>query len=108
MDQFKGNDEEKQEEQERLLASLQKELSTFALILAENGMRHFWRTWLCVEEEVLEHYLESGEVEEADIVKNGRTAESISMLFWFCIERGRCGQISERCGNLYGRKKIRG
>ena len=28
MDQFKGNDEEKQEEQERLLASLQKELST--------------------------------------------------------------------------------
>ena len=31
MDQFKGNDEEKQEEQERLLASLQKELSTSCL-----------------------------------------------------------------------------
>ena len=48
MDQFKGNDEEKQEEQERLLASLQKELSTSCLDFGGEWMRHFWRTWLCV------------------------------------------------------------
>ena len=69
MDQFKGNDEEKQEEQERLLASLQKELSTSCLDFGGEWNAAFLENLALCEEEVLEHYLESGEVEEADIVK---------------------------------------
>lgn len=69
MDQFKGNDEEKQEEQERLLASLQKELSTSCLDFGGEWDAAFLENLALCEEEVLEHYLESGEVEEADIVK---------------------------------------
>ena len=69
MDQFKGNDKEKQEEQERLLASLQKELSTSCLDFGGEWDAAFLENLALCEEEVLEHYLESGEVEEADIVK---------------------------------------
>ena len=69
VDKFKGNDEEKQEEQERLLASLQKELSTSCLDFGGEWDAAFLENLALCEEEVLEHYLESGEVEEADIVK---------------------------------------
>ena len=62
MDQFKGNDEEKQEEQERLLASLQKELSTSCLDFGGEWDAAFLENLALCEEEVLEHYLTGDEI----------------------------------------------
>ena len=69
MDQFKGDKEEQKEEKERLLDNLQKELSTSCLDFGGEWDDAFLENLALCEEELLENYLESGEVEEADIVK---------------------------------------
>ena len=69
MDQFKGDKEEQKEEKERLLDNLQKELSTSSLDFGGEWDDAFLENLALCEEELLENYLESGEVEEADIVK---------------------------------------
>ena len=75
MDQFKGNDEEKQEEQERLLASLQKELSTSCLDFGGEWDAAFLENLALCEEEVLEHYL--GHAKEAGFGVLGLTYSPI-------------------------------